>query len=173
MIDYKSTELVTTDGKHYTTTVRSAKACAVYEINALWTFIDQYDWLWGICFIFIGVFKTFMGSILFKIAIFLVAAQLAMFGILLLFYGTFLGVTTEDWVGWTILITSILVGFVVGLFTMKMEREGSALVAAWGGFILGLTLNEAVLYLSGSEVLFWGVCITLALINSILYFYYT
>ena len=146
--EYTTTELIGTDGKNFTTTVTSTKACPTYTPNALWLFIQDYNWIWCVLFVGIGAILCFMGRMLFKITIFLVTAMFTIFGILLLFYGTFLYQTTEAWVGWTILICSILIGLVVGLFTMKMEREGSSLVAAWGGFLLGMTLNETVLYLA-------------------------
>lgn len=115
--------------------------CPTYTVNALWIFMQDYTWIWCTNFIVIGAFLCFMGRMMFKISIFFVASMFTIFCILLLFYGTFLDSSTEAWVGWTILICSILIGLVVGLFTMKMEREGSALVASFGGFVLGLTLN--------------------------------
>lgn len=126
-------------------------------MNALWQFIEDYTWIWTALFIGIGVFLCFLGRWLFKATIFVVAATLTVFAILLLFYATFLEDTTEAWVGWTVLVCSILIGLVVGFFVMKLERLGAALIAGWGGFLGGMLLNETVLFLAESQILFWCV----------------
>ena len=43
-----------------------------------------------------------------------------------------------------------------------------ALLAAWGGFLLGVLFNETCLYTVGSEVLFWCINISFALICFVL-----
>lgn len=67
--------------------------------------------------------------------------------ILLVFYTTFLKNTTADWVGWTVLGCSIIFGVILGLVMTKLQRVGAAIIAGWGGFVLGILLNESVLYL--------------------------
>lgn len=92
-------------------------------------------------------------------------------GILLIFYATFLKDTTESWVAWTVLACSILIGFVAGFFMMKLERVGAAILAGWGGFLLGAFINEVALYKVGSNALFWTVTIGCAVIAAILTFF--
>ena len=77
----------------------------------------------------------------------MVSAILVVFGILLIFYTSFLKDSTQNWVGWTVLSCSILIGLVAGFFMMKLERFGAAVLAGWGGFLIGVMLNEMVLYL--------------------------
>jgi zinc transporter ZupT len=77
----------------------------------------------------------------------MVTAIFVVFGILLIFYTTFLKDSTQNWVGWTVLGCSILIGLIAGFFMMKLERVGAAILAGWGGFLLGVMLNEMVLYL--------------------------
>lgn len=119
-----------------------------------------------------GIFLGFFGRKLFKAAIFMVTTVFVVFGILLLFYTTFLDDTTEVWVGWTVLACSILIGLVAGFFMMKLERIGAALLAAWGGFLLGMLLNEMVLYLAESQAVFWCVSIGCAVAAGILSFFF-
>lgn len=119
-------------------------------MNALWVFLDEYSYIWGILFILGGAFLCFAGRKLFKAAIFMVTAIFVVFAILLIFYTTFLESTTEKWVGWTVLVCSILIGLVAGFFMMKLERIGAALLAGWGGFLVGVMLNDMVLYLAES-----------------------
>ena len=106
----------------------SANVCPSFDLNALWTFLDEYSYIWGVLFIVGGIFLGFFGRKLFKAAVFMVTAILVVFAILLLFYTTFLEDTTEVWVGWTVLVCSILIGLVAGFFMMKLERVGAALL---------------------------------------------
>ena len=145
--------------------------CSKFDLNALWQFLDDYSYIWGVLFIVSGVFLAFFGRKLFKAAIFMVSAILTVFAILLLFYTTFLKDTTETWVGWTVLACSILIGLVVGFFMMKLERLGAAILAGWGGFLLGFLLNEMVLYKVESQVLFWCVNVACAATAAILSFF--
>jgi hypothetical protein len=74
-------------------------------------------------------------------------------------------------VAWTVLICSILIGLVAGFFMMKLERIGAALLAGWGGFWIGVLINEMALYKVGSQWLFWTVNIACAAIAAILTFF--
>lgn len=119
-----------------------------------------------------GLFLAFLGRKLFVAAIFLISFFVTMTGILLLFYSTFLKDNTEDWVGWTVLGGSAVVGLIVGYFMTRqsMQRIGAAILAAWGGFIVGLILNESVLYLTDSTAVFWCVAIGCAIAAAIFAF---
>ena len=146
--------------------------CPKFDLNALWTFLDEYSYIWGVLFIVGGIFLCFFGRKLFKAAIFMVTAIFTVFAILLLFYTTFLEDTTEAWVGWTVLACSILIGLVAGFFMMKLERIGAALLAGWGGFLLGVMLNEMVLYLAESQAVFWCVSIGCGIAAAVLSFFF-
>ena len=151
-------------GCNYSTTVTSSNVCPSFDLNALWTFLDEYSYIWGVLFIVGGIFLGFFGRKLFSAAVFMVTAILVVFAILLLFYTTFLEDTTESWVGWTVLVCSILIGLVAGFFMMKLERVGAAILAGWGGFLIGVMLNEMVLYKAESQALFWCMSIGCALV---------
>lgn len=150
--NYATSKLEDIDGSslNFRTTLTSAEVCSSFDLNALWEFVQDYKWIWCALFVSIGAFICFLGRKLFKATIFIIAATLTVFAVLLLFYTTFLEDTTEDWVGWTVLVCSILIGLVVGFFTMKLERLGAALIAGWGGFLLGVMINESVLFLAES-----------------------
>lgn len=146
--------------------------CSKFDLNALWQFLDDYSYIWGVLFIVGGIFLCFFGRKLFKGAVFMVSALLTVFAILLLFYTTFLKDTTETWVGWTVLACSILIGLVVGFFMMKLERLGAALLAGWGGFLLGFMINEMALYHVESQALFWSVNAACAITAAVLSFFF-
>lgn len=171
--NWSTTALVDMDGtgQRFSTSLTSAEVCPSFDMNALWSFLDTYSYLWGAMFIVGGIFFCFFGKKLFKAAIFIVTAILTVFGILLLFYTTFLKDTTEAWVGWTVLVCSILIGLVAGFFVMKLERLGAALLAGWGGFLLGVMLNEMVLYKAESTAVFWSISVACAIIAAVLSFF--
>lgn len=165
-------DVVSNTACSYKTTLTSADVCPSFDLNALWTFLDEYSYIWGVLFIVGGIFLGFLGRKLFKAAVFMVTAILVVFAILLLFYTTFLEDTTEEWVGWTVLVCSILIGLVAGFFMMKLERVGAALLAGWGGFLIGVMLNEMVLYKAESQALFWCMSIGCALVAAVLSFFF-
>lgn len=137
----------TFDGTTYTTTITGPQACPLFTISAIWAFVWEYKYFFGAVMILVGLFLGLLGRKLWVIAIFLLSALITMGVILLVFYTTFLKSTTADWVGWTVLACSFIFGIILGLTMTKFARPGAAVIAAWGGFVLGLILNEAVLYL--------------------------
>lgn len=145
-------------------------ACPVFTVNALIQFVDEYAWLFGTGFIVIGLFLAFLGKKLFNFALFIVTTLIVAGLILFIFYATFLQDNTASWVSWTVVSISILLGLLGGYLMVKMEKFGGALLAGWGGFCLGVILNETVLYLANSSALFWCVNIGLAIIFAILGF---
>jgi hypothetical protein len=108
------------NGTTYTTTFTGAQACPLFTISALWEFLYQYRYYFGVALILIGLFLGLLGRKLWVVAIFLISAFLTMGIILLVFYTTFLKNTTADWVGWTVLGCSIIFGVILGLAMTKL-----------------------------------------------------
>lgn len=46
---------------NYSTYQISNSGCDVYSLNALWTFLNDYYYLWGAAFIIIGIILGFWG----------------------------------------------------------------------------------------------------------------
>jgi hypothetical protein len=118
----------------------------------------------------IGLFLTFLGRKIFNVAIFIVAAIVVSGLILIIFYSTFLADNTATWLSWLVVSLAIVVGIVCGYLATKVEKIGGALLAGWGGFCLGVVINETVLYLAHSTALFWCVNIGLAVLFAIIGF---
>jgi len=138
--------------------------CPVYSLNALTDFLSKYYWLFGSFLLIFGTFLTFFGRKLFIFTVFLVGAMLTVFAVMILFYSTFLKSTTASWVAWLILSLSIVAGLGVGFLCTKVLRFAGALVCGFGGFMLGVTINEMWLYIYNSQVIFWCVSIGLAVL---------
>lgn len=165
-------ELSSSDsGVEFTTTQSSALACPLFTANALIQFIDEYKWIFGIVFIVVGLFFAFFGFKLFQIALFIVGTVVVSFLILFIFYATFLKENTKEWVGWTVFACSILLGLLAGFLLVKLEKFAGAILAGWGGFLLGVLLCETVLYFAKSAVLFWVVNVAFAIIFAALGFF--
>lgn len=126
--------------------------------------MQEYSWLWGIILIAIGIPLCLLGRKLFSITLFLIGTLVTMTLILLLFYSTFLTDKTDAWIGWVVLISSIILGIAGGFLLYKCQKLGAACIAGWGGFMGGLLLNTLVFSYAESEWLFWIINISCALV---------
>lgn len=120
----------------------------------------------------IGLFLAFLGRKIISAAVFIVVAIIVSGLILIIFYSTFLSAATESWVSWLVVSLTIIVGCIAGYLAQKVEKIGGALLAGWGGFVLGVVLNETVFYLAKSSVLFWCINIGFAVIFALLGFFF-
>lgn len=154
----------TANGEVYYATQKSELGCGVFTANALIQFVDEYSWFFGIGFIVLGVFFGLMGLKLFNVALFLVGTIVVAGLILFIFYASFLQDNTKEWVSWTVLSFSVLLGLISGFLLVKLEKFAGAILAAWGGFLLGVLINETVMWLAGSAVLFWVINVVMALV---------
>lgn len=125
---------------------------------------DTYWWLFGTICTVVGLFVALFGRSLLRIVLFIVGMGATVFAIIILFYSTFLQDNTEDWIFWTVLGASVLLGALIGFLCTKLVKFGGAILSAWGGFMVGMLINESWLYMYGLTWLFWTSCIALALI---------
>jgi len=65
---------------------------------------------------------------------------------------------------------SILLGLLGGYVLYKCQRLGATIIGGWGGFLLGVVFNTTVLWAASSEVAFWIISISFALIAAALAF---
>lgn len=165
-----STSALQTDGCGFTTTMTSAQACPVYSLNALWSWLNKYYWLWGAMLIVMGFFLGLFGQKLFSATLFMIGTLVTVCLIWLLFYSTFMSDSTEGWVAWVVLGCSILLGLVGGFVLYKCQRLGASVIGGWGGFLLGIVFVTTVLWSASSEVAFWIISISFALIAAALAF---
>jgi hypothetical protein len=119
-------------------------------------------------FLAIGGFVCFLGRKLFRPVLFIVGMLLTVSIVLLLFYSTFLASTTKVWVGWLVLVGSILLGLVVGTIFTKLVKLGAFALAGWGGFSGALLIYNAFLYHMNSQAGFWCFTVGVGVICGIL-----
>jgi hypothetical protein len=86
------------------------------------------------------------GKPFFKVVIFL-GVTFGVTGVLsLLLFTLFFNVYTPSWLGWLVLVLTFIVGLILGIIMAKLARLGVAIIAAFGGFCLGLVIYAAFLY---------------------------
>lgn len=145
-------------------------ACASYDLNAFFQFIQDYNWLFAIILICIGLPFCFMGRKFFSCIVFVVGIMITVALVMILFYATFLDSNTEIWVFWTVLSCSILGGIGVGFVLFKCQKLGAACIAGWGGFLGGLIINTTFMFAASSSAVFWIINVSCALVAAALAF---
>lgn len=100
--------------------------------------------------VIVGSVICFLGRTLFKPVLFIAGMMLSVCLVWLIFYSTFLSSNTKSWVGWVVLIGSLLFGLIIGTLFVKLVKLGAFVLSAWGGFTVGLLIYNAFLYKMGS-----------------------
>ena len=118
--------------------------------------------------IVLGIFLAFFGNSLIPIAVFLVATLMTAALILIVLYSFIIGPTIKTWLTWMIVSLSLLVGLIVGILLARTRKLYAVVVAACAGFMTGVLLNVAVLYLAKSKILFWSVNVGLTVLCALL-----
>ena len=154
----------------FNTTLTADFVCPVFNTNSLVEWIQDNKWLFGSILIVVGFFLGLFGQRLFSITLFIVGTLATVFLIWILFYSTFLSSSTEDWVSWVVLSGAIIVGLLAGFVLYKCQRLGAAIIGGWGGWIAGAVFCTAVLWAASSEVAFWIISVSFALIAAALAF---
>ena len=115
---------------------------------------------------------TFFGRKLFVFTVFIIGAALTVCAIMILFYTTFLKSDTAYWIGWLVLSLSVILGLGIGFLCTKILKIAGAVVCGYGGFMLGVMINEMWLYIYHSQAVFWCVNIGIAAAFAILAFFF-
>jgi len=110
----------------------------------------------------------FAGKVYLKWLIFITGVIEASTIIIIIVYNTFAQDSEEVWVGWVVLLCSVLIGSVFGFILMKYETIGGFFLVAWGGFNTGLLFYNAFLYKINSNWALWGFSIGIGLLYAIL-----
>ena len=146
----------------------SSVGCPVADVSGLWSWISSNQWVMFAIFLIVGAVICFLGRTLFKPVLFIAGLLLSVSLVWLIFYSTFLSSRTEQWVGWVVLACSLLLGLIIGVIFVKLVKLGVFVIAAWGGFSLGILTYNAFGYYMHNQAGFWCLCIAFALIFGIL-----
>ncbi len=112
-----------------------------------------------------GIMLCFYGLALVKPSICFITFLSCIVVSLFIFYACFLTALEITPVFWYFLGGGIGGGLVVGILMAKYVKVGAAILGGWGGFALGLILNESILWHFELSWLFWTAnigCIVVA-----------
>lgn len=121
-----------------------------------------------VLFLVSGLIICFMGRTIFKPILFIVSCFTTFCLVMLLSYSTFLSNNPKAWAGWVTLAVAILLGLLLGWLLLKFIRIGIFLVAAMGGYSVGLLIYNAFLYKMNSQTGFWCFTMGMALLFGVL-----
>lgn len=139
----------------------SVGGCDLLQNSIIWEYLDYAKPYFGAIGIVVGLMLAFYGLRLLKpsicIAGFLTCTMLT----LLVFYAVYAQTVDQLATFYYWMAGGAAVGVVCGVIMAKFVKVGGAILAAWGGFALGLILNEAFMYRFQYSWVFWttnGVC---------------
>jgi hypothetical protein len=151
--------------------VTSASACYKFSYNPLMKWLEHHRHLFGWIFIAFGLFVGLFGKKMFKPAICMVGTLVFTLMSSLFIFSVFFTRDTGNAAPWIVFGICGLGGVIVGLLLAFLVRLGVGVLAAWGGFCIGLILYNAFLYkLDGDDkVAFWiftlGFAVTAAILS--------
>jgi len=140
------------------------EGCTYPGMNELWMFMEEYNIVFAVAAILLGIFLIFFGLKLLRPTLFIFGFLSTVGILLLLFYGAILPADHALWVGWVVLGGSCILGLLVGYLTSKIAKIGLFLLGAWLGYVVGLILYGAFLYTINSQVTLWVTVSVLALV---------
>lgn len=109
-----------------------------------------------------------MGRTIFKPIVFIVSVFAAFSIVMLISYSTFLSDNPKAWAGWVTIGVAVVLGLFLGWLLIKFIRIGIFIVAAMGGYSVGLLLYNAFMYNIHSQTGFWCFTIGVALLFGVL-----
>ena len=113
------------------------EACPKFDFYVIWSFINDYSFVFAIILIAFGIFNCVLGKKLAQYTAFI----LALFGVTvftLFFFQFILPPGCARWIVWVILVIGLILGCTAGYFVFKHHlKVMSFLVGGIAGFLLG------------------------------------
>jgi Domain of unknown function (DUF4203) len=150
----------------------SNAGCQVGQISGFFIWVERNRYALFPFLIIFGLLICFAGKQYLKYLIFFAGVVEATILIIIIVYNTFAYKSNEVWVGWVVLLCSLLIGICVGFLLMKYEKVGGFFLVAWGGFNTGLLFYNAFLYKINSDWALWGFSIGIGLLYAILMIFF-
>ena len=125
----------------------STEACPKLSIGALWVFINDFNYIFGIVLILFGAFLVSFGNKYYEQTLFLLGMSAAATFFLIVMYMTVIPSKSEDWMIFVMIIIACGLGTVAGFAMKKFAQFGIIVTAAWLGGVLGSMAYSALLRL--------------------------
>jgi hypothetical protein len=142
--------------------VVSLLGCDVLTTSLLWGDLALLEPYLGLIAVFAGFFFCFFGFKFLKPSVCIAGFMTTTLAFCLFYYLIYLNSTEEIYIFWYFLGVGILMGILLGFGLACFARIGATCLAGWGGFALGLLINESFLFQLELKWLFWTsttVCI--------------
>jgi hypothetical protein len=147
------------------TWVSQIGGCNVLDNSIIWTYLDYAKPYIGAIAIAGGIMLCFYGLALVKPSVCFITFLSCIVVSLFIFYAVYMTALTLTPVFYYFLGGGIAGGLILGILLAKYVKFGAAILGGWGGFALGLILNETILFRFEYSWLFWTsnvVCIVVA-----------
>lgn len=118
-----------------------------------------------------GILLVFFGRKFIKPAVFIAGFLTSLLLFSFIFYAVYFDKVSQASDFWWFLGAGVLVGIGVGLLLSCFIKVGAAILAGWGGFCLGMILNESIVFRAGQEWLFWTTIVICVVVSAVLAFY--
>jgi len=144
--------------------------CSVFSHSILWDYLDLLQpYLGGIAIVG-GCFLCFLGLKLVKPSICVAGFLTCTLASCLIFYAVYLNSIDDVTTFFYFLGAGAAIGIFVGLLLAYFSRFGAACLAGWGGFALGLLINETLLARFGLTWLLWTSIVICIIVCAVLAF---
>jgi hypothetical protein len=139
-------------------------------VNPLFRYLNKNKIAFGIIMCLLGLTIGLFGKRMFKTAICMTTTLAITLSLSLFLFTIFLTRNSSATSEWIVFGVSGAIGLCIGIILAMFFKCGIALVAAWGGFCIGLILYNAFMYKvdNDSKVAFWCTCVSLAVIAALL-----
>lgn len=126
---------------------QTSEACPKVSIGALWVFLNEFYYLFGLIMIVFGGYLVSFGNKYQEHTLFLLGMSAFAAFFLIFMYVAVIPIKSEDWLMAIMFLAAIGLGSIVGIAMKKFSRSGMIVTAAWIGGVLGCMSYSAVLRL--------------------------
>ena len=149
------------------------EACPQANFYVIWKFISDFQWIFGIILIIVGLFEAILGKKLLKPTAFILSCGISIVIIFVFFMQYLLPSGTAYWVIWVVLVIATCIGIPLGYFVAKYDDKFVTILAgSLGGYVLGEFLynlfgNRINLKPILVNILFIIICIVVLVVLSL------
>ena len=136
--------------------------CPSVSVSKFIAFMMKYQYIWGAVAIVLGIFLAFFGNKFVNVMLYIIGTLVCFLAASALFFKLFLHKTAKVWVQWLMIAIIFVFSNLFGYICVKFRKWGLALIAGWGGVMLGLAITTA--FFVASEVARWCIWVGLAIV---------
>jgi len=113
------------------------------DLSEIWNFLADNKYIFFVIVLIFGLFYCFFGLKLLKPTLFLSGFLIGMVLVMIFFVEFLIKPNSAVWLVWVGIVVGFIVGTVLGIVTIKLEKLGFFCLGGLGGFLLGLVFYNA------------------------------